>query len=344
MTEEESHLATEILQTVSDFERIGDYCVNISETAQFMHENHVSFTENGRRDANLVFSAVTNIVNQTVSAFATENPEEIASIEPLEEVIDQLIETLRNNHVQRLQNGKCNVTSGISFIELLNNMERISDHCSNIAVYIIQRQKVFENFDRHSYLKAVHRGDVPGYQERFTRFQDQYIAPLLCSDKPELTMKDVLILPRVVILNNTNSNLTWDEAIRQSMIPLTESGAADKNYSDTIIRNIEKLGAYYTTAKQTAVLHGRPEDGSYLSQISVTMFRSPIVFPNTGDAPVRLFINLAASDQQTRNRELNLIGQILANANFQKNWQNCESSQALYRLFCDAEKEIFQTE
>ncbi|MCD8054409.1 MAG: Na/Pi cotransporter family protein [Lachnospiraceae bacterium] len=185
MTEDDSHRATEILQTVSDFERIGDYCVNISETAQYMHENGVHFTDVARREVDTLLSAVSTIVDLTVDAFSVESSESIISIEPLEEVIDQLTEDLRARHVRRLQSGQCAVSSAISFVELLNNVERISDHCSNIAVYIIQRHKVFEDFDRHTYLKAVHQGRIPGYQDRFAKYKKQFLDPLEEADKAE---------------------------------------------------------------------------------------------------------------------------------------------------------------
>ncbi|MCJ7835148.1 Na/Pi cotransporter family protein [Cuneatibacter sp. NSJ-177] len=184
LSEQESHEATEILQCVSDYERIGDYCVNISETAEYMSETNIAFTEQGMREARILFEAVHNIVNETLAAFQTEEKDHISSVEPLEEAIDAIIAELRNHHIERLQKGTCAVDTGISFIELLNNVERISDHCSNIAVYIVQKQKVDEDFDRHSYLKAVHRGELAGYQERFNKYCEQYLVPLL-ENKPK---------------------------------------------------------------------------------------------------------------------------------------------------------------
>ncbi|WP_434310380.1 Na/Pi cotransporter family protein [Hominifimenecus sp. rT4P-3] len=181
LSDQESHEATEILQCVSDFERIGDYCVNIAETAEYMSETNISFTEQGVREARLLFDAVHHIVNETLESFQTEEKEHLLSVEPLEEAIDAMIAELRNHHIERLQSGTCSVDTGISFIELLNNMERISDHCSNIAVYIVQKQKIDEDFDRHSYLKAVHRGEMAGYQDRFNQYCDQYLVPLLDS-------------------------------------------------------------------------------------------------------------------------------------------------------------------
>ena len=178
MTEEESHLATEILQSVSDFERIGDYCINISETASYMNENDVVFTPLGARDARVVFAAITRIVNMTVEAFNTEDLETVTAIEPLEEVIDDLVSMLRDSHVTRLQEGVCSVKNGISFIELLNNAERISDHCSNIAVYIIQRTKVFESFDRHTYLHEQHEGTQTRYRRLTEAYQKEFLDPV----------------------------------------------------------------------------------------------------------------------------------------------------------------------
>ena len=182
MTEEESRMATEILQSVSDFERIGDYCVNISETALYMSENNVSFTSLGHRNAGILFDAIEEIVNLTVEAFTTEQMNAITAIEPLEEVIDDLVAQLRESHAKRLQEGVCTVTSGISFIELLNNCERISDHCSNIAVYIVQRYMVFENFDRHTYLHKMHEGTESRYHRLSEEYRKKYLEPITTPD------------------------------------------------------------------------------------------------------------------------------------------------------------------
>lgn len=178
MTEEESHSATEIFQCVSDYERIGDYCVNLSETAEYMYDNNDRFTPEGQKEIRLLFSAVRQILDTTLVAFDTETPETIAAVEPLEEVIDVLTDVLRKNHIDRLQNETCTVNNGISFIELLNNMERISDHCSNIAVYIIQKHKINENFNRHTYLDAVHEGHLTGYQNLYEQFYKKYVDAL----------------------------------------------------------------------------------------------------------------------------------------------------------------------
>ncbi len=178
LTEQESHRVSEIMQAVSDYERIGDYCINISRTAEYMSENREHFTESGTADARLLFAAIHDIVENTLDAFQTENAEKIDSVEPLEEVIDSIIEILRDHHITRLQEGTCSVGRGISFIELLNNTGRIADHCSNIAVYIIQKQRMDDHFDRHAYLDAVHRGEFPGYPERLEFYKEKYLVEL----------------------------------------------------------------------------------------------------------------------------------------------------------------------
>ncbi len=178
LTEDESHLATELLHAVSEFERIGDYCVRIAETIQYMSNNDIHFTEAGMHDADLVLEAIRTLVDQTFAAFSTEESDVLDTIEPLNEVIDQITELLNNNHVERLRNGDCTVTSGISFIELLNNSGQIARHCSNIGVYIIQRQKVFESFDRHAYLKELRRGSSPAYQKYYEEYRDRFLRPL----------------------------------------------------------------------------------------------------------------------------------------------------------------------
>ena len=343
MTEEESHMATEILQAVSDFERIGDYCVNISETAQYMNENKIAFTPLGRRDAHLVFAAATNIVNQTCVAFETEDRDVVLTIEPLEEVIDQLIESLRDNHMQRLQKGVCTVTTGISFIELLNNIERISDHCSNIAIYIIQRKKVFEDFDRHTYLHRLHEGQDPEYTKAFNCYREQYLIPLISREdwKKRSVLTDTLAEANVEV---REESLSWQDAIKSCMKTMIQKNQILPGYCSTIIKNVEHLGAYYTTANMAIVIHANPSEGANQNAINLTLFKNPVHFPHTGDAPVRLFVCLSAIDDTTRHQLLHLMERIMSDREFENGWQTAEDADALRALLNSAGQRAFDIE
>lgn len=134
----ESRAATELLHTVGDFERIGDHSVNLSEVATYNHENKISFSGIGLEELNTMFNAVDEILEKTVSIYKNERYDEVATIDPLESVTDDLQILLRDRHVERLQHGDCNVESGISFVELITDLERIADHCSNVGKNMLQ--------------------------------------------------------------------------------------------------------------------------------------------------------------------------------------------------------------
>lgn len=174
LSEQETLLATELMHNVGDFERIGDYCINIADVAEYNSSNGVTFSEKGKKELKTMFDAIQSIIGLTISAITDEDIITAHKVEPLEEVIDSLKETLTTRHVNRLQKGSCNVTAGISFVELITNLERISDHCSNIAVHLIQRLTGGSNFDTHEHLKRMHRGDTEEYRDMYAHYEDIY--------------------------------------------------------------------------------------------------------------------------------------------------------------------------
>lgn len=174
LSEQETLLATELMHNVGDFERIGDYCINIADVAEYNSSNGVNFSEKGKKELKTMFDAIQSIIGLTISAITDEDIITAHKVEPLEEVIDSLKETLTTRHVNRLQKGSCNVTAGISFVELITNLERISDHCSNIAVHLIQRLTGGSNFDTHEHLKRMHRGDTEEYRDMYAHYEDIY--------------------------------------------------------------------------------------------------------------------------------------------------------------------------
>lgn len=175
MTEEDSHLATEILQSVSDFERIGDYCINLSETAEYMFENKSSFTADAQQEMEVLFDAIRNVIDLTVEAYKSNDPDRIAYVEPMEEVIDDIVDRMKSNHIMRLRKGVCTADNGITFTEILTNTERISDHCSNIAIYLMQKLTVHENFDRRVYQEELHKGRDPRYRQYIEMYKKEYL-------------------------------------------------------------------------------------------------------------------------------------------------------------------------
>lgn len=155
---EQTAVATEILHSVMDFERIGDHCVKISEVAAFNKAEKIPFSDFAKKELNTIGSAVEMILNITTDAFFTDNPDLAAKVEPLRNVVDNLSDTIRANHVVRLQKGSCSVQSGISLVELLNSLERISAYSSNIALHILAKHSGGE-FDEHAYVENLHAND-----------------------------------------------------------------------------------------------------------------------------------------------------------------------------------------
>lgn len=161
LMEEDSNEIGMFLHMIGDFERISDHAVNLTEVAQEMHDKKIDFSDAAKAEIKVFSSALTEILNNSVEAFLNEDLDEARLIEPLEEVIDALQADIRARHVQRLQEGTCTIELGFVLSDLLTNMERVSDHCSNIAATLIQTKN--ETFDMHSYLQSVKAAD--GNQE-----------------------------------------------------------------------------------------------------------------------------------------------------------------------------------
>ena len=183
----ENRLYTEMLNCVGDFERIGDHCVNIAEVGQYNKEQNIDFTEDGLAELKTLADATSRILNMTVSAFKGDDIMAAYRVEPLEEVIDGIKEMLKNHHIDRLQKGTCGVQAGISFLEILTAMERISDHCSSIAIYVIQRISGDMFIDKHEAAHRMHTGDSEEYRALFAYYKQQYFDPLDYSGKEKGT-------------------------------------------------------------------------------------------------------------------------------------------------------------
>lgn len=178
LNSDESRLATELIHSVSDFERIGDYCENIAEVGAFNRDQAIDFSRDGKREMEYLIKAVQAIIDMTVEAYRTEDVTTMRRVEPLEETIDNLVELMRAHHIERLKTGHCGTQSGISFVEALTNMERMADHCSNIAVHLIQRVNRNEIFDVHAHLRHVHEGVTEEYKALYRYYETQYCDPV----------------------------------------------------------------------------------------------------------------------------------------------------------------------
>ena len=172
--ENESEEATELLKTIGDFERISDHAVNLLESAEEMREKKLAFSPAARAEFGTLSAAIDEILELSLDAFATGDVALAARVEPLEQVIDTLKEQMRTRHILRMQQGNCSIEAGFVWSDLLTNLERTSDHCSNIAGCVIDTAQ--HNLNLHETLKAVKRGD-PRFQDSFRVYAEKYRLP-----------------------------------------------------------------------------------------------------------------------------------------------------------------------
>ena len=167
-----------LMQTVPNFERIGDYATNMVELAERLQSESASFSETAKKELALITSAVNEILDITVNAFANDDNEAAKAIEPLEETIDDMIMMLKDRHTKRLKNGQCSIGSGLVFMEALTYFERASDQCSSIAVMMLARnnEQILQN--HYDYLREIHAGNDVAYLAERERRREQYIKPL----------------------------------------------------------------------------------------------------------------------------------------------------------------------
>ncbi|MEG1427289.1 MAG: PhoU domain-containing protein, partial [Oscillospiraceae bacterium] len=166
--------------TIGDLERIGDHAVNILDVAKEIHEKNLVFSEKARAELKIVTNAITDILNLTLDAFANRDNEAAMRVEPLEQVIDFLKAELKNRHIKRLQDGKCTIELGFVLTDILTNYERISDHCSNIAVCQLEISNN-ASFDTHDYLDRMKTSGETSYEELYKSYKERYILPLSAS-------------------------------------------------------------------------------------------------------------------------------------------------------------------
>jgi len=167
-----------LMQTVPNFERVGDYATNFMEMAQKMHADKVEFSESAKKELRIVTDAVNEILSITVSAFNANDNEYAKKIEPLEETIDDMVVILRDRHTKRLKTGACSVTSGLAFMDALTYLERASDQCSSIAVMMLARNNESILQDHHNYLREIHAGNDEAYLAERNARREQFIEPL----------------------------------------------------------------------------------------------------------------------------------------------------------------------
>ena len=171
----DSNEAAELLHAIGDFERIGDHAVNILRVAQEIHEKQLRFSEKAQTELRVITQAIVDILNLTVEAFETENSALAERVEPLEQVVDSLKTELKSRHIRRLQDGRCTIELGFVLTDLLTNYERVSDHCSNVAVTVIQIKD--SALEAHGYLNQVKSEGGGTYTQAYNEYMSQYQLP-----------------------------------------------------------------------------------------------------------------------------------------------------------------------
>ena len=167
-----------LMQTVPSFERIGDYATNLVELAERLQAENSTFSDTAKRELDIICNAVNEILSITVSVFAKGDNEEAKAIEPLEETIDDMVMILKDRHTKRLKNGSCSISSGLVFMEALTYLERVSDHCSSVAVMMLARNNEAILQNHYDYLREIHAGNDVAYLAERERRREQYIKPL----------------------------------------------------------------------------------------------------------------------------------------------------------------------
>ena len=172
LTGRQSADVSKFLHTISDFERISDHALNVAEAAQEIHQKGITFSGDARHELSVLTDALREILHNAIRAFIMEDLELAKRVEPLEELIDALCDEMKLHHVDRLQKGVCTLSQGFVFNDLLTNYERVADHCSNIAVAMIELEA--DSFDTHEYLSSVKAMKSAAYERYYEEYRQQF--------------------------------------------------------------------------------------------------------------------------------------------------------------------------
>ena len=172
LSESDSHSVSRLLHSIGDFERISDHALNICDSANEIKEKKIEFSKDANAELKVVCDATVEILNIAVDSFVNDDAERAAHVEPLEQVIDKLKSDLKSRHVERLQRGECTIELGFVFSDLLTNLERVSDHCSNVAVYTIQLNS--SKLDTHKYLRKVKSAETGSFVDEYNVYESKY--------------------------------------------------------------------------------------------------------------------------------------------------------------------------
>ena len=175
--DDESEKINYYIKCVTEFERIGDHAINLVESAEELEERGVHFSSGANRELGVIKEALHQVMDYAFLAYHEQSVDSALHVEPLEEVIDELVATLRSNHILRLRRGQCNVESGFVFLDVLGNLERISDQCSNIGVHTVTAYG-HETYSEHDYIRYLHEGHDERYSKEYKSVYEEYFSRL----------------------------------------------------------------------------------------------------------------------------------------------------------------------
>ena len=174
LSQEDSLAVSKMLHAIGDFERLGDHAVNLLKAGRELRDKKLSFSPAAKQELSVLTSAIREILETTGRVFREDDVAGAMTVEPLEQTVDALVNAVRSRHIRRLQEGECSIQLGFVLADVLGNLERISDHCSNIAVAVIELSH--SSFDTHKYLSGI-RSENEDYRETFERFTQKYRLP-----------------------------------------------------------------------------------------------------------------------------------------------------------------------
>lgn len=175
ISDDDSLEVSKLLKIIGDLERISDYSVNVLESVEEMKEKKIIFSDSAKKEMEVLCGALTEILALTLEAFRQDDWNTASAVEPLEEVIDYIKINLRNRHIARLKNGECGVEAGFVWVDLLTDLERTSDHCSNIALSILDAHA--HNMNAHQSLRSIKKGNS-AFFEKLEAYSRKYHLPL----------------------------------------------------------------------------------------------------------------------------------------------------------------------
>lgn len=175
LSQKDSQTVSFMLHCIGDFERISDHACNLMETAKEVHKKKESFSDKAEEELEVYESAIREIVTMTSEVFETEDVQLATHVEPLEEVIDTLNDEVKKRHIKRLRKGKCTIELGFVLSDITTNYERVADHCSNIAVCLIQTRE--DGFEMHEYLDKLKENENTEFINQYKEYRKKYKLP-----------------------------------------------------------------------------------------------------------------------------------------------------------------------